>query len=397
VYLCIGSSLRLPLKPQLTHTLTRSKLSSREGAGPIIPLQGNLTFWGEYFTTIGLGSPAQDVQLQIDTGSSDLLVYSKGCTGCGNPVHFYDSNSSKTSQYIYCNDDRYGCSVRNCDGLEPCLFSAFPNANDFPIIYGNVINDYMTIGSYKTTGIYSIGSITYISNEFLVSGVDGIWGLAFNDLATWGETPTIQLLIDELKVYNSFDMCMLVDGGVMAIGDDYSTDPRFQWTPVNLEEWYFVTLDDWLMGGKTIDLFLDAYGVVVDSGTTLLVVNDEIFLRIHNLLTSNCTENPLVGVCNVTTGQGLFDGKCVNLTQDQVAAFPVLTLKLKGTLGLNITGFDYLFQGTGVPGEYCLGIKDLDQTIPVIIGDIFLQAFHVVFDRQKDLLGFGPLSSCPPS
>jgi len=49
---------------------------------------GNLTFWGEYFTTVGLGTPPQNVELQVDTGSSDLIVYAKGCDGCGNPVQF---------------------------------------------------------------------------------------------------------------------------------------------------------------------------------------------------------------------------------------------------------------------------------------------------------------------
>jgi len=75
-------------------------------------------------------------------------------------------------------------------------------------------------------------------------------------------------------------------------------------------------------------------------------------------------------------------------------SFPPLTLVLKGTKGLTISPFDYLWQGTGVPGEYCLGIQAMDG-LPVIIGDVFIQAYHVVFDRNKDLVGFGPLSSCP--
>jgi len=259
----------------------------------------------------------------------------------------------------------------------------------------------MTIGTYKTKEIYSIGPITSVDapNGFEASGVDGIWGLAFSDLCGWGEDPTIQILIDELKVNNSFDMCLLVNGGIMAIGDDYSTDSRFHWTPIIEEQWYSVTLDDWLMGSTTIGVSsydLNYYGVIVDSGTTLLIVDTQIFQAIEKVLTNNCSSNPLVGVCNVTTGQGLFNGKCVNLTDEQVAAFPTLTLKLKGTNGLTITGSDYLWQGTGVPGEYCLGIQAMDG-LPVIIGDVFMQAYHVVFDRNKDLVGFGPLSSCPTS
>jgi hypothetical protein len=286
-----------------------------------------------------------------------------------------------------------------CDGLDPCQRE--DQFGDGSTIDGNVINDLLTIGTYKTTNIYSLGPITsvYAPNGFEGPSVDGIWGLAFSDLCGWGEDPTIQTLIDELKVYNSFDMCLLLDGGVMSIGDDYSTDNRFQWTPIIEEQWYSVTLDDWLFGGMTIGVSsydLNYYGVIVDSGTTLLIVDSQIFQAIEKLFMTNCTQNPLVGVCNVTKGEGLFDGKCFTMTNAQVADFPPLTLKLKGIPnGLTITGFDYLWQGTGVPGQYCLGIQAMSGDLPVIIGDVFIQAFHVVFDRQKDLVGFGPLTSCP--
>jgi hypothetical protein len=37
----------------------------------------------------------------------------------------------------------------------------------------------------------------------------------------------------------------------------------------------------------------------------------------------------------------------------------------------------------------------LDGGLPVIIGDVFMQRYHVVFDKYEDRVGFGPLSSCP--
>jgi len=284
--------------------------------------------------------------------------------------------------------------------LDPCQWE--DQFGDGSTIDGQVINDYVTIGAIKSSEPYSLGPINSIDapNGFEATGVDGIWGLAFSDLCGWGETPTIQMLIDDLNVYNSFDMCLLQDGGIMSIGDNYSDDSRFQWTSIIEEQWYSVTLNDWLMGGQTIGVSsydLNYYGVIVDSGTTLLIVDTQIYTAIQKSLTGNCTKNPLVGVCNVPTGQGLFDGKCWNLTNAEVEAFPPLTLNLQGTKGLTISPYDYLWQGTGVPGEYCLGIQSDDTDLPLIIGDVFIQAFHVVFDRNKDLVGFGPLSSCPNS
>jgi len=99
-------------------------------------------------------------------------------------------------------------------------------------------------------------------------------------------------------------------------------------------------------------------------------------------------------VCNVQQGQSLFDGTCFTMTDQQVRAFPDLTLCLAKIKALTISPFDYLWQGNGTLGVYCFGIQAIDE-LPVIIGDVFMQNFHVVFDRATDMVGFGPLSSCP--
>ena len=46
-----------------TNRLTRLGTS-----GPVVPMQGNLTFWAEFFVEIGLGTPPQKMLVDIDTG-----------------------------------------------------------------------------------------------------------------------------------------------------------------------------------------------------------------------------------------------------------------------------------------------------------------------------------------
>lgn len=59
-----GKGVVLPLKNRLTNKLTR--LGTK---GPIVPMHGNLTFWAEFFVTIGLGTPPQNMLVDIDTGA----------------------------------------------------------------------------------------------------------------------------------------------------------------------------------------------------------------------------------------------------------------------------------------------------------------------------------------
>jgi len=53
------------LTPQKTRKLTSL-------AGHRVPLTGNLTYWGEYFANVGLGTPPQYVNLQVDTGTRSI-------------------------------------------------------------------------------------------------------------------------------------------------------------------------------------------------------------------------------------------------------------------------------------------------------------------------------------
>jgi hypothetical protein len=42
-----------------------------------------------------------------------------------------------------------------------------------------------------------------------------------------------------------------------------------------------------------------------------------------------------------------------------------------------------------------MGMQAMDG-LGIIVGDIFMQRYHVAFDKNNGKIGFGPLSSCPP-
>lgn len=81
-----------------------------------IPLQGDIPNDGEFWAPLGLGTPAQNFKLQIDTGSADLLVYSVGCTGCGTNIATFDPKASSSDRRVLCNDPIYNCAQSGCSG-----------------------------------------------------------------------------------------------------------------------------------------------------------------------------------------------------------------------------------------------------------------------------------------
>ena len=74
-----GSAARQP-QGGLALSLTgqRSRRLTALG-GKKVPLTGNLTFWGEYFAYVGLGTPPQYVNLQVDTGTHFFLNFQNVC------------------------------------------------------------------------------------------------------------------------------------------------------------------------------------------------------------------------------------------------------------------------------------------------------------------------------
>jgi len=174
----------------------------------------------------------------------------------------------------------------------------------------------------------------------------------------------------------------------MNIGDDFSSG--FEYTPITKQLWYVVEMDDLLVGSKSIGVSSSVYnsqGTIVDSGTTLFYLPSTAFNAFQTTMTALCNSGQnLVGVCNVKSGQSLFDGYCFKMTSSQVSAFPVLNVNLKGVSNLPVQPSAYLVTQQGY---YCLGVQDSGSLAFTILGDVFMQDRQVVFDFGNSQLGFG--------
>lgn len=290
--------------------------------------------------------------------------------------------------------------------MDPCTWEDdYSGGSDMT---GDVYKDVITIGGVTTQGQIAFGGITQASfppgQPFQPDGISGLAGMAFQPLSGFGASNWYNQFVMDYNWYDGFSICLNTingdHGGALSLGVDYSHDNRFIFTALTEEEWWNIQLNDIKLGGKSLGLTNWDYnneGVIVDSGTTLLIVPNLIMKTMITAFQDMCSSTNLVGVCGVKPGKSLFDGYCFSMSAAQINAFPVLSFNIPGWGEVSWESSYYLWQGAGVPGLYCLGIQALapGSDTGVIIGDVLMQKFHLFFDRNNDQIGMAPKSTCP--
>lgn len=179
------------------------------------------------------------------------------------------------------------------------------------------------------------------------TGVDGIMGFAFQSLSSWTGPSVFDTLYETYNFYDGFSMCLRPQGGALTLGVDHSKDPNFKWTEISQEQWYNVEINDIKVGNQSIGLSwydLNWNSVIVDSGTTLLILPSDIFAAVQKQFVALCSRGVnLPGVCNSPPkSQDLFQGACIPLTAQQVQLFPTFSINFPGIGDLPIQPIDYL-------------------------------------------------------
>jgi hypothetical protein len=228
--------------------------------------------------------------------------------------------------------------------------------------------------------------------------------MGFKVNSNFGTANWLDTYATDFRLYQGFSVCTAtVDNkrdGVLALGVDYTNDPRFKiaFPGIGGTQWN-VYLKDFLVAGRSLGLptsVLDKRAVWIDFGTTLTIVPPIVMKALQLSFTNLCKSgNNLVGVCNQPPGTTLFDGKCFPMTDKQIAEFPVLSLDVGGWGSVPFDSSAYLWEG--IPGQKCLGIHNSgsDSHGSITIGAVFLQKYHLFFDRRTMNIGLADKSTCP--
>lgn len=75
--------LELGLMPKLILALLLGTFSF-PCLGELVVMKGGIETIGEYYIHVELGKPPQKIRVQVDTGSSSLVIKSSSCQSCTN-------------------------------------------------------------------------------------------------------------------------------------------------------------------------------------------------------------------------------------------------------------------------------------------------------------------------
>eukprot|EP01089_Gocevia_fonbrunei_P011266 TRINITY_DN2445_c0_g1_i1.p1 TRINITY_DN2445_c0_g1~~TRINITY_DN2445_c0_g1_i1.p1 ORF type:complete len:397 (+),score=80.28 TRINITY_DN2445_c0_g1_i1:70-1260(+) len=326
---------------------------------PIEPMwnDGDILWVGN----ITIGTPPQGpFAVVFDTGSSNLWIPSTGCTfaGCLGKHKYNNSASSSTTP-------------ANCQPL------FIPYGTGFML--GFETTDVVEVGGVVVKN-QVFGEAYYLAAFFEDVPIDGILGLAFQDIASDSAVPVFDNMIsqnllkaDLFSVYLSStpnDTTSVVLFGEID-SNLYTGDLLY--TTVIIPSYWLILMGDMSVGSKKIDSceFDSECLVVVDTGTSIIV-------------------GPTYDIQGVINAIGYVAPDCSNRK-----SLPTISFNIAGK-DLPLSSDYYIIEQpnntTGAP-ECVLGLEGSDLVAPLwILGDPFLRAYYTVFDKSVTpfQVGFAP-------
>eukprot|EP01051_Picozoa_sp_SAG22_P003918 SAG22_NODE_200_length_15420_cov_4.424581_6_plen_371_part_00 len=240
-------------------------------------MHGGIVAAGQYYAYVDIGTPPTRFTLQVDTGSTVIALPAKQCNDCEDFV-FYPLDDQHMVRY---DDPATCCTGRQCRSDKPqakdgCAFHL--SYGDKSGANGVLARDAVKLANNVSAEI-TFGAILDEYGPFENSKyIDGILGMAFPRL---GCTPScvdsfIGQLNEKVGLADSFGMCLGPNGGAMVLGGN---DPALyygalEYLPLRSDSYFTVRAASILLDTTAIASYVD---VVIDSGTTLLLLPDSIW------------------------------------------------------------------------------------------------------------------------
>ncbi|XBH81193.1 hypothetical protein VPH35_106797 [Triticum aestivum] len=384
--------------------------------GHVVALKNHLN--AQYYGEVGVGTPPQNFTVIFDTGSADFWVPSSKCflsIGC------YLHASYKASKSATYKKNGKRVALRYGTGA----------------ISGYLSQDNVQVGGVVVKNQDFIEATREPSITFMFRKFDGILGLGFKEIARDGVEPVWYNMVSQHLVGSPVFSFWFKrhagegQGGEIVFG---GIDPNHHKEEHSLFQLF--DMGDVLIGGKSTGLCTSRCAAIADSGTSLLVGPTAIITQINEkigapgIFSQECKEIdprkicPSVGLCTHSGTQGVSfgirtvvddetgrssDAMChvcemalcgyipspmgeSSVDCKRLASMPDVAFSIGGKK-FALTPEQYILKiGEGDATKCISGFVAMDIPPPRgpiwILGDIFMGAYHTIFDYGKMKVGF---------
>ncbi|TFK94926.1 acid protease [Polyporus arcularius HHB13444] len=311
----------------------------------------------EYVVPVKIGTPGVTLNLDFDTGSSDLWVWSSELAHASRYKghHVYDPSKSSTA--------------KKASGSWNISYGDGSSAS------GNVYDDTVTVGDIAIPG-QAVELAEKLSSSFLTDGGnDGLLGLAWPQINTVTPKPVatpVENMINKKLINPGVFTVKLGRGdeaGFYSFGfiDDSVTSEPITYTPVdNSQGFWQVPSTSWTLNGETKER--SGNTTILDTGTTLLLVSDDVVDAFYGAIEG-----------------ATFDNQQGGYKFPSDATVPDVSFAVGDKL-YKVSEKDIKFSDAG-DGFTFGGIQSSGNLGFDIFGDIFLKNVYVVFDQAEKRVG----------
>lgn len=338
---------------------------------------------GEYFARIGVGQPAKEFYMVVDTGSDVSWLQCEPCADCyqqSDPV--FNPSASSTYRQLTCDSPQCGAlEVSSC--RTGCLYQVSYGDGSYTV--GDFATETLTFGNSGTIPNVAIGCGH--ENEGLFIGSAGIIGLGGSSLS----------IPSQVKA-SSFSYCLVNRDSSSSSTLDFNSAPPSDSVVASMVKnpkinvYFYVDLTGIVVGGQKLAIPPSVFqidgsgrgGVIVDSGTAITRLQSQAYEQLRDTFARFTTHLPSAG------SFALFD-TCYDLSSMTRVSVPTVAFEFSGGKRLQLKASNYLIP-VDSSGKFCLAFASTSSPLS-IIGNVQQQGTRVTYDIVNKAIGFS-LNKC---
>ncbi|KAH6771386.1 Eukaryotic aspartyl protease family protein [Perilla frutescens var. hirtella] len=360
-------------------TPLEAEVEAEKLEGPVI--SGTSQGSGEYFSRVGVGNPATESYMVLDTGSDVNWVQCAPCADCyqqADPI--FDPGLSTSFNPLTCETQQCrSLDVSECRN-DTCLYEVSYGDGSYTV--GDFVTETITFGGSQTVDNVAIGCGH--NNEGLFVGAAGLLGLGGGALSFPSQinaTSFSYCLVDR-----DSDSASTLEFN-SAAPSDAVTAPLVR-NP-KLDTFYYVDLSGISVSGEVLPIPPSTFqlsdggsgGVIIDSGTAVTRLQTEAYNAMRDAFKKGTGNLPS------SNGVALFD-TCYNLSSRKSVEVPTVSFHFSNGKELRLPAKNYMIP-VDSSGTFCFAFAPTSSSLG-IIGNVQQQGTRVSYDLANSLIGFSP-------